>query len=310
MNILIISQITISVLFLKYYRFLPILEIKNGKKIYSAGYFFALTLINYLVFSPLPLQDKVILVLFPLSAFLLGTIDDHKNISPWIRLLFLTIITLILINQNSIFNLNFISFNSVIYKIDFPLDLIFTCLCFLLLTNAMNFADGINCLSGTIFVFFYSYILFRIGINLDLILIILIAILFFIILNSRNICFMGDGGIYLLSFLIGQLIILSFKQNYQSFQADEILLLLYLPGFDLFRLFLDRTFKRKNPFSKDENHLHHLLKNKLGILKTIIIYMLGLMSPIILYHFFLINNFVCILISITIYLSMLSYAKN
>ena len=39
MNILIISQITISLLFLKYYRFLPILEIKNGKKVYSAGYF-------------------------------------------------------------------------------------------------------------------------------------------------------------------------------------------------------------------------------------------------------------------------------
>ena len=50
MNILIISQITISLLFLKYFRFLPILEIKNGKKVYSAGYFFALTLINYLVF--------------------------------------------------------------------------------------------------------------------------------------------------------------------------------------------------------------------------------------------------------------------
>ena len=63
MNNLIFSQIAIGVLFLKYYRFLPILEIKNGKKVYSAGYFFALTLINYLVFSPLPLQDKIILVI-------------------------------------------------------------------------------------------------------------------------------------------------------------------------------------------------------------------------------------------------------
>ena len=108
MNNLIFSQIAIGVLFLKYYRFLPILEIKNGKKVYSAGYFFALTLINYLVFSSLPIQDKIILVVFPLFAFILGAIDDYKNINPWIRLLVLTIITLILINQNNTFNLNFI----------------------------------------------------------------------------------------------------------------------------------------------------------------------------------------------------------
>ena len=28
--------------------------------------------------------------------------------------------------------------------------------------------------------------------------------------------------------------------NYQTFQVEEIFMLLYLPGFDLFRLFLDR----------------------------------------------------------------------
>ena len=310
MNYLILSQIILGILFLKFYKFLPVLETKNNKKIYSASYFFAISLLSYFIFSSFPTADKITLIFFPLAAFVLGAFDDYKNINPWLRLLILTILTLILITYNGDFNLNFISFNFKIYKIDFPFDIFFTCLCFLLLINAMNFTDGINCLTGFIFLFFYSYIGYRIGIQVELIFIIIISIIFFLILNAKNKCFMGDGGVYLLSFLIAQLIILSFKKNYQSFQAEEILLLLYLPGFDLFRLFLDRIFKKKNPFLGDKNHLHHFLKNKLGLTKTIIIYMCSLMFPIFLYNFFLVNNFICILICVILYLSILNYAKN
>ncbi len=44
-----------------------------------------------------------------------------------------------------------------------------------------------------------------------------------------------------------------------------------LPGIDMLRLFLFRTIKGKNPFIGDSNHIHHLLVNKFGNIKTIII---------------------------------------
>ncbi|MDA7481160.1 hypothetical protein N9A07_01630 [Candidatus Pelagibacter ubique] len=310
MKYLVLSQIIIFILFLKFYKLLPILETKNNNKIYSAGYFFAISLISYFIFAPSPIEDKITFIIFPLAAFILGALDDYININPWIRLSIIALLTFILITYDNNFNLNFINFNSVIYKIDFPLNILFTCLCFLLLINAMNFIDGINCLAGSVFLFFYSYLGYRVGIQIDLIFIVITSILFFLILNYKNIWFLGDGSIYLLSFLIAQLIVLSFKENYETFQTEEILLLLYLPGFDLFRLFLDRSFKKKNPFIGDENHLHHYLKNKIGTNKTITLYMLCLISPLFLYHFFLINNFICIFFCIIIYLSILNYAKN
>ena len=86
-------------------------------------------------------------------------------------------------------------------------------------------------------------------------------------------------------------------------------MLLYLPGFDLFRLFLDRIFKKRNPFKGDQTHLHHYLNNKIGLRNSIIVYMICLTTPLFLYHFFSINNFICILISIIIYSSIFNYAK-
>ena len=36
-----------------------------------------------------------------------------------------------------------------------------------------------------------------------------------------------------------------------------------VPGVDMFRLFLMRILSKKNPFSPDRNHIHHLLLNKI-----------------------------------------------
>ena len=47
-----------------------------------------------------------------------------------------------------------------------------------------------------------------------------------------------------------------------SFLADEIFVIMFLPGVDMFRLFLTRVTNGKNPFEADSNHLHHLLLKK------------------------------------------------
>ena len=44
-----------------------------------------------------------------------------------------------------------------------------------------------------------------------------------------------------------------------------------VPGIDMFRLFILRLYNKKNPFSPDREHVHHLLLNKFSNLKTLLI---------------------------------------
>ena len=44
-----------------------------------------------------------------------------------------------------------------------------------------------------------------------------------------------------------------------------------IPGLDMFRLFLERIYFKKNPFKGDNNHLHHILLKKLGFKRCTIL---------------------------------------
>lgn len=307
---LVISQLLIGLLFIKYYKYLPVLIIQNNIKIHSGGYLFAISLINFYFFSYIFLNVNFELILFPLIAFIIGAIDDKFNINPFTRIFLFIILVLILINFNSDYNINFLIFDNKIFKINPPFDLIFTCLCFLLLLNSINFADGINCLAGLIFLFYFTYIGIKFNDYVYLYLIIIFSLFLFLIMNWKNKCFLGDAGVYLLSFLISQIIILNYKSNYQNFNIEEIFLLLYLPGYDLLRLFFVRLLKKKNPFKGDKNHIHHLLLGKIGGFGTLSIYLFSLVLPVILLSLFNINYLICIILSIIIYISLFRYAKN
>ena len=43
-----------------------------------------------------------------------------------------------------------------------------------------------------------------------------------------------------------------------------------IPGIDMFRLFILILKNKKNPFSPDRNHIHHLLQNNLGYKKAML----------------------------------------
>ena len=62
-----------------------------------------------------------------------------------------------------------------------------------------------------------------------------------------------------------------------------------LPGLDMLRVFIERIFKKKNPFLADRNHLHYLLLDKgLNLTKVLTILSIMVLSPIIInqYEFF------------------------
>ena len=114
--------------------------------------------------------------------------------------------------------------------------------------------------------------------------------------------FMGDNGIY----FIGAILSLSLIYEYNEFGsfefADEIFILLILPGYDLLRLSFTRLLKGKNPFYGDRNHIHHLMTNKFSLSKTNLILAILNIVPIFLFSFIGLNFFLILLLFTFVYI--------
>tara|TARA_Y100000741_G_scaffold363575_1_gene352154 strand:+ start:173 stop:1177 length:1005 start_codon:yes stop_codon:yes gene_type:complete len=139
----------------------------------------------------------------------------------------------------------------------------FTIFCLMVLINGSNFIDGLNGLFLG-----YNIIILLILIKLDLLqtiglsnenFIFLIIILFFLlILNFSNRLFMGDGGAYSLSFLLGFILIMIYKNN-PTLSPYFIIVLLWYPCFENLFSIIRKFLINKNPMKPDNNHLHHYL---------------------------------------------------
>ncbi len=75
-------------------------------------------------------------------------------------------------------------------------------------------------------------------------------------LNFQGKIFLGNNGVMLISFLLSIFFIKTYNQ-FHFFLADEIFLLMLIPGLDMIRLFIQRLINKKNPFSSDMEHIHH-----------------------------------------------------
>ena len=115
---LLISQILIGLLFINFYKYLPVLITQNNKKIYSGGYFFVISLVNYYFISYFFLESNLEFTIFPLIAFIIGALDDKYNINPFLRLILISILVLILIHFYSEYNVNFLILDEKIFKIN------------------------------------------------------------------------------------------------------------------------------------------------------------------------------------------------
>ena len=133
------------------------------------------------------------------------------------------------------------------------------------------------------------------------------SLFIFAYLNIKNMSYLGDSGIYILSFISGLMII--FFYNSSSTNIENILIIIFLPIIDSFRLFFTRIYYGKNPFLGDENHFHHIIIRKFSFKKTIWIYILFLYLPIILNYIFnigfvLLTAMLCVYIYLIKILSM------
>ncbi len=81
--------------------------------------------------------------------------------------------------------------------------------------------------------------------------------------------FLGDSGAYCIACILSYFIVIEHNVYNNIEFADEIFLIMILPGFELVRLSISRLIKGKNIFDGDLNHLHHILiQNKNSLFLT------------------------------------------
>ena len=164
--------------------------------------YFVLSVLSLIIETPFinfsTTREYASIFLFVSLFFLVGLFDDKYNSKPFSKILILTFISLlvVLMNDNLIIkNITLSFYDKNIFLFNFAI--FFTIFSIIILVNALNFYDGINCQSILFFIAIFAFLYFSFDRNLFYLLnIIILSILF--ILNLKNKLFLGDSGIYLL----------------------------------------------------------------------------------------------------------------
>jgi UDP-GlcNAc:undecaprenyl-phosphate GlcNAc-1-phosphate transferase len=286
----------------------------NKKKIHKkqtkllGGIIFLINLIFYFIlktFSESIIYIKIENIFFILSIFIVSYIDDFGLLKVVERIALYIILLSTFLVLNFDLQIYFVTFKTLGLTFDFQdSSLILTLFCIFYFMNACNLFDGYNLQISNYFI--YLVMVFIVFYNLFDLLLFLPFLFYFHFYNKNGKIFMGNSGTFLISFLLGILFIYSYKIKIIS--VEEIILLMFLPGIDMIRLFIIRILNKKSPFSGDLNHIHHLiffnLKSKIKFLLIPFLFL----WPFLSYKLF--NNFMLsIVISLLAYL-MLINIKN
>ena len=257
-------------------------------------------------------NDALLIFILILIFFIVGIIDDINQLSSIFRLIFLFTITYIFLSfsENLIINeLNF-NFKNLSIKLN-SYSIFVTTLSVLLFVNAINLADGINGLSTMLIFCWAAYIKFFLFKDFSMSgfsFLFLIMLIFYHIYNGKY--FMGDAGVTMCAILIGLASIYVYNiqnNNSETIYVEELFLLFFIPGLDMFRLFIFRILNKKNPFSADNQHLHHLLINKFKLNYCLFFYFLISFLPLTIYKIFEVNTLYLISIYSVILLILINY---
>jgi len=257
------------------------------------------------------LVDVKSIVSFYFSLILLlvlGLFDDKYGVKANYRLIFFTIIFYLAVLLDDQLILSSIKLNTLNFELNLDkLKYFFTILCFLVLINSFNMFDGINLQSGTFLLFVFSVFIYK-GIFFEISMCIFISLIFFIFYNYKNNVFLGNHGIYILSFIISFIILKNYNSSGQI-SPEEVFLLFYMPILELLRLFFLRIYKNKNPFKGDLNHIHHIIINKNNdiITANMLIFLLSF-TPFIIFQLY--ESFYIIVLSILLYIAAIFTFKK
>jgi len=204
------------------------------------------------------------LIIFSLFILILGLFSDTNFLSSPNKRLILQLLVIIIF-------LNFFDYRITDLRIDYfnnffsnnYFKYIFTGVCILILINGSNFIDGSN---GLNLGYFFSVFLILqnlvnnqfINVETEVVYVCLIGILFLLILNFFNFLYLGDSGAYLISFIVGGILI-NIHQNNSNLSPYFVALLLWYPAFENFFSIIRKKINKVNPVDPDTDHLHQLI---------------------------------------------------
>lgn len=253
---------------------------------------------------------KEIISLMTISSifFFIGLFDDKYSLKPNSKLILTIISSLSLILFNDNFEINELNFSFYPHTIILGnFSVLFTIICVLCFINACNMFDGIDLQFG-----FYLIVLSIFFLTKNLMpiffLSMIISTLFFLNYNYQKKLFIGNNGTLFISSIFSFLFIIGYTKGIITY-ADEIFLIMAIPGFDLIRVSILRLLKGSHMFKPDNQHIHHLLIKNQGIIKTNFLIQLSIISPILIFYFYK-NFLISFVISITMYLGLIIYAKK
>ena len=227
---------------------------------------------------------KQYFVFFILSSliFFIGIIDDKVNLSALKKsILFFIIIIFSIIDEN--ITVDFITFEFFNNKISTnQLAFIISMISIFYFMNAINMFDGIDIQTPLYLVLIFVFLMLK---GEKIVIFLLIPGIFFLFLNFKGKCFLGNSGSYFLGFMISIILIKINQANPDLLTSEEILIILSLPCFELFRLFSERIIKQQSPFAGDLNHIHHLLNKKFNTLHTSLLTNGFIFIPLIISHY-------------------------
>ena len=193
-----------------------------------------------------------------LSITLIGLYDDKFKISVSTKVALLFFVLYINISIDT--GLQVKQIYSIYFNKIFLLDnssIFFTVFCIFALINAMNMFDGANVQAVIYYLLIFLYFLIN-GLFVDLSLTLFVPLIFILYLNIKNKIFLGDSGIYAITYLVSYILLKS-NNLANKIAAEEIIFMFLIPGLEMTRLFIYRLSKNTNPFMADTNHFHHIL---------------------------------------------------
>jgi UDP-GlcNAc:undecaprenyl-phosphate GlcNAc-1-phosphate transferase len=217
------------------------------------------------------IEDIQYILVSILIVFIVGLIDDLRQITAFKKLIGQIIATLILIFFG---DLQIDSMHGVLGVYDLPIwiSTLFTIFVVIVITNGFNLIDGVDGLAGGVGVIAtscFGFVSVMIGQN-DMALIAftlsgaLIGFLKYNYYPAR--IFMGDTGSLVVGMILSVLAINTIKfglitEDFELPNKGPLLaiVILAIPLFDSLRVFIVRASKGVGPFSSGRDHIHHAL---------------------------------------------------
>lgn len=210
--------------------------------------------------------------------FILGIIDDYKNLRAILKLILqIVIATIIFLMGVKIEGIGIVDFD-LHTNTGFILSLLITLIWLVGMFNIINLIDGLDGLAGGITVIAtlsIAYASYNHGhyVNTLVMLITAGATLGFLPKNFHPAkIFMGDGGAYLLGFMLGVgAIILPAKKATLISSIVPVVIVLSIPIIDTITAIIRRSQNKSSIFKPDKKHIHHRIMNiGLGYRKSVL----------------------------------------